>query len=148
PQVRLIERAAHAELARRLAARAVIAAIVGVVAVDHHGLPVGGNPREVCVQLVLAVVTAVRRIGAVLWPVELVRPDDLVPQTELLGDLNGEPPMSFGIAGAVGGYRERAATEDVGGDTREVRAVDAAAGRHHDRSATPEPAAQRGLRSH
>ena len=33
----LVERAAHAELARRLAAGPVVAAIVGVGAVDHGG---------------------------------------------------------------------------------------------------------------
>ena len=36
-QVRFVERAAHAELARRLPARPVVAAIVGVAAVDDHG---------------------------------------------------------------------------------------------------------------
>ena len=44
-----VERAAHAELARRLAARPVVAAIVGVVAVDDDGVPRSAAMRDRCV---------------------------------------------------------------------------------------------------
>ena len=64
---RVIERADDAELARRPAARAVVAAIVGVVAVGHGLEPAGARQsRQVGVQLVLAVVAAVGVVGAVL----------------------------------------------------------------------------------
>ena len=62
----------HAVFARRLAAGTIVAAIVGVVAVDHNGnAALGGERAQLAVEFVLAVVTAVRRIGAVLGPFEL-----------------------------------------------------------------------------
>ena len=67
-EIDLVERAAHAELARRLAPGPVVAAIVRVVAVDDDRMAVGGDPREVRVEFVLAEVAAVRGIGAVLLP--------------------------------------------------------------------------------
>ena len=47
-QVDFVERAAHAELARRLPARPIVAAIVGVVAVDDDA-PRAAAMRERCV---------------------------------------------------------------------------------------------------
>ena len=67
-----VERAAHAVLARRLAAGAVVAAIVGVVAVDDRRRSRARAPaRPASVELVLAVVAAVGGVGAVLGPLEL-----------------------------------------------------------------------------
>ena len=47
------------------------------------------------VELVLAEVAAIRRVGAVLGLLELVGADDLVVETERLGDANGERSMVF-----------------------------------------------------
>ena len=64
----LVERAADAELARRLPPGPVVAAIVGVAAVDDRRECRARAPIavEVRVELVLAVVAAVRGVGAVL----------------------------------------------------------------------------------
>jgi sugar (pentulose or hexulose) kinase len=65
----LVERAAHAVLARGLAARPIVAAIVGVVAVEHHvDRSRSGDRRQCRVELVLAVVAAIDGVGAVLGP--------------------------------------------------------------------------------
>src|SRR5262249_38220520 len=52
-EVHFVEGAPDAELARRLAAGPVVAAIVGVVAVDDDGAALGGDARQVRVELVL-----------------------------------------------------------------------------------------------
>ena len=79
-----VERTAHAELARGLAAGPVVAAIVGVAAVgDHRNPALARDRRELRVQLVLAVIAAVRGIGAVLGPLQLAGVNDLVAETEL-----------------------------------------------------------------
>ena len=71
-QPRFVERTDDAELARRPTAGAVVAAIVGVVAIGHGLEPAGASqPREVGVQLVLAVVAPVGVVGAVLRAGEL-----------------------------------------------------------------------------
>ena len=63
----VIERAAHAEFARRLAPGPVVAAVVGVRAVDDgRDAALRGDARQRRVQLVLAVVTAVHGVRAVL----------------------------------------------------------------------------------
>ena len=68
----LVERADDAELARRLAAGTVVAAVVGVAAVDDGGEAArAGDRRQVRVELVLAVVAAVGRVGAVLRTLDL-----------------------------------------------------------------------------
>jgi hypothetical protein len=68
----LVERTAHAMLAGGLAARTIVAAIVGVVAVEHHVDGARrGERRQRRIQLLLAVVAAVDGIGAVLGPLEL-----------------------------------------------------------------------------
>ena len=111
-QIDFVERAAHAELARRLAARTVVAAVVGVVAVDDDGAAVIGDPRQVRVELVLAVVAAVRRVGAVLGPLELAGVDDLVLKTELARrSAIAMLAMALRVAGAVGGDGEGAVAE-------------------------------------
>ena len=48
-EIDLVERAAHAELARGLPARPIVAAIVGVVAVDDDRVPRLGAMRVRCV---------------------------------------------------------------------------------------------------
>ena len=124
----LVERTAHAELARRLPARTVVAAIIGVAAVGNHGdAALGANAGQRRVQLVLAVVAAVGRIGPVLGAIELRCVNDLVAQAELTRDPQRELTMMIGIAGAVGGDAERGWTEHRGGFPRQIRAVGAAA---------------------
>ena len=79
----VVERAAHGELARRLTAGAIVAAIVGVVAVGDGGKPaVLREHGQLGVELVLAVVAAV----AVVPDVALAR--------ELGGGLGGYPHLS------------------------------------------------------
>ena len=65
-EIHFVERTADAELARRLPSRPVVAAIVRVVAVDDDRAARGGDARQPGVQLVLAEVTAVLRVGAVI----------------------------------------------------------------------------------
>ena len=55
------------------------------------------------VELVLAVVAAVGRVGAVLGPLELAGLDDFVPQAEGAGRADREIAVALGVAGAVGG---------------------------------------------
>src|SRR5262249_49781330 len=133
-QIDFVERAAHAELARRLTTGPVVAAVVGVVAVDDDRAARARQTGEVRVQLVLAVVAAIRRIGTVLRPLELLRVNDLVAQAEIARDANGELSMAFGITGTIGRDRERAIAERSIGDVGEVGAVDAAAVRDDDRA--------------
>src|SRR5688572_31913394 len=50
------------ELYSQLAARPIVAAIVGIIAVDHRGKPAfAGNGRQLRIQLILAVIAAIRR---------------------------------------------------------------------------------------
>src|SRR4029453_3873923 len=99
----LIERTAHAKLARRLASRTIVTAIVGVAAVSNHRkASLGTDSRQRGVELVLTVVAAVGRIGPVLGAIELRRVNDLVAQAELARDAQRKLTMMIGIAGAVG----------------------------------------------
>ena len=86
------------------------------------------------VQLVFAVVAAVRRIRPVFRALELVCLDDLVAKTKLVGDLNRQPAVAFGIAGTIGRDGTRPVAERAAGDARKIRAVDTAAVRHDDRA--------------
>src|SRR4029078_5944670 len=83
-QFYFVERAAHAELPRRLAAWTVVAAIVGVAPIRNRvELPRARHRGEQRIQLWLAVVTMVGRIRSVFEPLELVTLDDLVAESEL-----------------------------------------------------------------
>src|SRR5438132_1379489 len=82
-----------------LPVRPIVAAIIGVVAGDHGRVPVGRNSREMRIELVLAVVAAVRGVGAIVVVLELAGLDDFVPEAELLRNLNGEHPVALRIAG-------------------------------------------------
>ena len=120
-------------LARRLAAGTIVAAIVGVVAVDDHGeAALGGERAQAAVQLVLAVVAAVRGVGAILGPFELGGVNHFVREAEVARDRQRELAMRVRIAGAVGGDGERARAEGRGRGDRQVCAVDAAAERDQD----------------
>src|SRR6188768_1221955 len=124
----LVERTAHAVLAGGLAAGTIVAAIVGVVAVEHHVDGARrGERRQRRIQLLLAVVAAIDGVGAVLGPLEFGRRDDLVAEREGAGYLARKRAVMFGIARAVGGDAQRPGTEHLRGDYGEVRAVDAAA---------------------
>ena len=79
-EIHFVERAADAELARRLAAGPIVAAIVGVVAVDDDRVTGRGDSRQVGIQLVLAEVAAVGWIRPVLLAIDFVRVDDFVLQ--------------------------------------------------------------------
>jgi len=114
--------------ARGLPAGAIVAAIVGVVAVeDDVDGALTGQRRQGRIQLLLAVVAAVDGIGAVLRPLELGCRDDFVTQRERAGDLARERTVMFGIARAVGSDAQRTGAENLGGDYGEICAVDAAA---------------------
>src|SRR5438876_10034503 len=101
-EVHFVERTADAEFARCLPSRPVIAAIVGVVAVDDDGAPFRRDAGKVGVQLVFAVIAAVDRVGTILGSIELACVDDFVAKAEITGNPEGELPMPLGIAGAVG----------------------------------------------
>src|SRR5262249_24505519 len=103
-EIRLVERTDHAELARRLAAGTIIAAIVGVAAVDHGGeAALAREGREPRVELVLAVVAAVGRIRAVVGVVELRSPDHFVAQRKRARGADREIAVAIGVTEAVGG---------------------------------------------
>src|SRR5262249_55400711 len=140
-----VERTADAELTRRLPSGPVVAAIVRVVAVDDNRVARTGERRQMRVQLVLAVVAAVRRVGAVLGAIELAGMNDLMAQSEVVRDLHGEASMALRIAGAVGGDGKRAITEGPGRDVGEIGAVDAAAVSDDHRTERRERVAQRAL---
>ena len=76
----LVEGTAHAEFPRSLTARPVVAAVVGIVAIDNDGSAVTRDAREVRVELVLAVVAAIRGIRPVFRAFQFGRPDDFVPE--------------------------------------------------------------------
>src|SRR5262249_4146803 len=144
-QIRFVERTDHAELARRLAAGTIIAAIVGVAAVDHGGeAALAREGREPRVELVLAVVAAVGRIRAVVGVVELRGPDHFVAQRNGARGADRESGVAMGIGGAGGGDADGAIAEDARGGDGEKRAVYTAAIGHHDRSEGLEPGLERG----
>src|SRR5262249_39101845 len=123
----LVERASDAEFPRRLSARAIVAAIVDVAAVDDHRDAAlareRGQPR---VELVLAVVAAVGGVGAVLRALELGGRNDEMVEREVAGDATGERAVALRVAGAVGRHAERGGAEDPGCSPSQIRAVDAA----------------------
>src|SRR6185503_12296602 len=127
PEIDLVERAPDAELARRLAARTVVAAIVGVVPVDDHRAAPLRNRRQVRVELVLAEVTAVRGVGAIFRALELAGADDFVADREAAGDRDRHLTVAARITCAVGGHGDRTVAERVVGNPGEVGTVDAAA---------------------
>ena len=127
-QIRLVERTADAELARRLAARAIVAAVVGVAAIGHDGkAPFACDGGQVGVEFVLTVVTPVRFVRAVRRVLDLRGLDELVLQMEFGRDANGELAMASGIAGTVGRHAEDVVGTRFGRGAGEERAVDAAA---------------------
>jgi len=102
-----VERTADAGLARRLPAGPVVAAIVGVVAVDDHRESARARQlAEDGVELVLAVVAAIDGIGTVLGPLHLVRLHDLVREAGLAREREGEIVVVRGIALAQSRHRE------------------------------------------
>ena len=108
-QVGLIERTTHAMLARGLPARAIVAAIVGIVAVHDNGeAALGGERRQSAVEFVLAVVAAIRRVGAILGAFELGGVNDFVREAEVVRNRQREPAVRIRITRAVGGDGERA----------------------------------------
>ena len=143
-----VERAAHAELARRLAARPIVAAIVGVVAVDDDGVALGGDARrDACRARACRSSSGwpdsrgiPARSSSPVWMISWRRPN-------LLRDVDGQPPMVFRVAGAVGGDGDRHDRRASAGDEREVGAVDAAAIRDDDRAERRERLAERALPS-
>src|SRR4029079_16424064 len=139
------QRTAHGELARGLPARTVVAAIVRVAAVgDDRDTALARNRREVRVQLVFAVVTPVRGVGAALRTRHFGGLDDEVIEAELPGKTKREGAVAFGIARAVGRDRERAGAERAVGRVRQVRAVDAAAVRDDERGQPAQRGVQHG----
>jgi len=115
-----------------LPSRPIIAAIVGVAAIDDGREAArffqAGQP---CVQLLLAEVAAIGRIGPVLGLLELRGPNNLVVQAKVGGHAQRKLTMGIGIAGAVGGHRQRTRPEHRGGRIGEVRAIRTATERHN-----------------
>src|SRR5688572_22585567 len=106
-QTRFVERAADAEFPRRFPAGPIITAIVGIASVGDGGeTAISGKGGQRGVELVLAVVAAVDRVGAVLGPLHLCGADDLVMEGEVASDPERELPVAVGIAGAVSGDAE------------------------------------------
>src|SRR5207249_10262582 len=134
-----------AEFARRLTAGAVIAAIVRVAAVGDGGKAArAGDRGELRVQLVLAVIAAVRGIRAVLRAIDFRGPDEFVLQVERTRDADRQIAMPLGIARTVGGDAEGARPEDAGRGDGYERAVHAAAVGHDHRPETGEPRVEGG----
>src|SRR5262245_23748552 len=106
-QAGFVEGTPHAKLARRLSARPIVATVVGIAAVGHHRKrAIGCNTGQRCVELVLAVVTAIGGVRLVLRAIELGRVNDLVAQTGLAGNGYGKLAMAIGVTRAIGGNTE------------------------------------------
>src|SRR4029079_4963479 len=87
----LRERADHAELTRRLAPGTIVPPIVGVAAVgDGVEAALARDRRQVRIETVLAVLTAVGRVGAVLGALNLRGEDQLVAEAERTGGADRE----------------------------------------------------------
>ena len=126
--------------AGRLAAGAVVAAIVGVVAVGDPGKTARASLGcQARVELVLAEVTAVGRVRPILGAVDLGGRDEGVAQSELGNDAKGQLPVAVGIAGTVGGDGQRAIAENAAGRHGQKGTVYAAAERDDDRTELAEP---------
>ena len=120
----------HAVFTGGLPSGAVVAAVVGVVAVDDHGEAAGASHfAQAAVQLVLAVVTTVGRVGAVLGIIEFRGVDHFVSEVEVARDRQRQLPVRVGVAGAVGGDGERLLPQGLRCGDGEVCAIDAAAER-------------------
>ena len=103
-EVGLVERAAHAQLPGGLAPRPVIAAVVRIGAVeDGRDAPLAREPGQLREQLLLAVVAAVRLVGAILGVLHLAGDDELVVEGEVAGQALGDGAVPGRVAGAVGG---------------------------------------------
>ena len=92
-----------------------------------------GDPSQVRVQLVLAEVTAIGGVRAVVRPLELAGVDNLVIQPELVCDLERKATVPSWIARAVRGNSQCPVAERVVGHVGQVRAVDAPAIGNDDR---------------
>src|SRR5688572_4573887 len=127
-QPHFVERAADAELAGRLPAGPIVAAIVRIAAVGDDGdAALGTDTGQRRVELVLAVVAAVGGIGAIFRTFELSSVNDFVPQPELARETQRELAVMVRITGAVRGDAERGRTENRGSFPRQICAVGAAA---------------------
>jgi hypothetical protein len=116
--------------------------------IDHHRAASGGDPREVRVQLVLAEITAIGRVRAVVWPLELTGMDDLVVQSELVCDLQRKAAVPFRIARAVRRDGQCAVAKRVVGHVGQLGAVDSAAISNDDRPDRGERRSQRACLLH
>jgi hypothetical protein len=83
PQLGLDQRRAHAALLRRFHARAMVAAVVHVGAVDEGAAPFPlGDRRELDEELFLAEEAAVRRVPGVVGILELLRSHDQMAHSQ------------------------------------------------------------------
>ncbi len=123
------------------------AEVAGVVGVD----PVGdGVEAELVAQLAehleelgLAVVTAVRFVGAVGVALHLVRIDEAVRDREARDDLLRHAPVMLGIRRRHGRHGKRIGAECLARGVGEVARVDAARERHQHAAGAAQPLAQR-----
>src|SRR5713101_2634128 len=75
----------------------------------------------------LAEIAAIGGILAILLPVHFLRVNDLVPQVETLGEVDGHSAMVLGITRAVGRDGTGAISQRATGHIGEIGAVDTAA---------------------
>jgi hypothetical protein len=124
-KLRLDERTAHTGALGRFDARAVVAEVVHIRAVDDVGEPPERTLfRGQSIELGLAMKTSVGLVGDVALVIDLVRFDELVPGTDLLSDLDGELSFRRGEAGAHGGHRDCPVAEDAMSNGKNEGAVD------------------------
>src|SRR5205807_4819426 len=81
-----VQTCAFRSLPCRFAARAIVTTVVGVVAVeDHRDAAIAGDAGQRRVELVLAVITAIDGVGAVLRTLELRRVNHLRSEERRVG---------------------------------------------------------------
>src|SRR5579875_3272784 len=105
----------------------MILRVVEVEAVDDVARP--ALPRDLCelpVELVLTIITAVRRVGAIMRILELRGLDDLVRRTECFDDVEETVQLALRQARRFAGHAVGALAEFVGRDLQDERRVDAA----------------------
>src|SRR5262245_12843560 len=135
PQLGLDQGRADAPLARGLHARAVIAAVVHVGAVDERTAAFARRDRlELEEELFLAEEAAVGWIAGVVRVLQLLGAHDQVPHPQELAQAPGFVELARRVGLGVGGHQERVSAEGVLGGARQQGGVDAAREGHDDAS--------------
>ena len=141
----LVQRRADAPLARGLPARAVVAAVIHVEAVqDVRDAQGCGFVHGLAVELGLAEVAPVGGIGRVPGVVELVGIDEEMPGADALRQAPGVRSLFRREAGRHRGQRQGVVPEDVHGLGQQVARIDAAGETDHHVPHLPEQRLQPG----